>query len=372
MSSDKINVLLVDAALDGHHLNYINGLAKIGGCKIIGLFPKGIEDKFLPNIKKIFRSEYVVRRDGLHGYCKWIKEIGKIIKQERPDVVHFLDGDSIMKYFGFCMKSLNRPIVITYHHFFNGFLRALSYQCMCHKRYPVVHTELIKEQMTNLGVKNSTHIEYPVFSYDVLIKTETAKAKNMLGIAENEVVLGMIGTINRYKGYDILFEALKYTDKKYHILIAGQPNNYSYEELKKNVEKTGMPSTIIPIRLTEEQYNTMIAASDIIMLPYSAEFNGASGPLADGACCSKLIICSGHGSLGELVRENHIGYTFDTGDYNDLANVLNEVDVATFAYDDVANSYRNMLKPERFTSEYETLYRKIVSGESDNYETVHV
>lgn len=363
MDTDSIKILLVDAALDGHHLNYINGLAQINNCKLIGGFPNYSDIEFSPNIEKIIPLDFVIRRDGFHGYLKWIKEIKMIIERENPDLVHFLDGDSIMKYFGLYMNSLKKPIIITYHHFFKGFIRSLSYKCMCWNKYPVVHTKHIEGEMSNLKIKNITHIEYPVFSYNNLIGKDVVEAKRSLGISEKEIVLGMIGTINKYKGYNVLFEALKHIDKKYHILIAGQPISYTDKELKKMANETGMDSTIITTLLTENQYNTMIAASDIIILPYTKDFNGASGPLADGVCCKKMIICSNHGSLGELVKSNHIGYCFKTDDYNDLAKLLNKIDVKKFTYDNMANQYREILKPQVFSNEYFLLYRKVLGIE---------
>lgn len=74
--------------------------------------------------------------------------------------------------------------------------------------------------------------------------------------------------------------------------------------------------------LSREEYIDSIVASDYIILPYTREFNGASGPLAEGVVANKVIIGSNYGSLGKIITENELGYTFEVENSEDLANVI--------------------------------------------------
>lgn len=52
--------------------------------------------------------------------------------------------------------------------------------------------------------------------------------------------------------------------------------------------------------MTDREFAEVIAASDIIALPYRKKFNGASGPLVEGVYLGKCIIGPNHGNLGKL------------------------------------------------------------------------
>lgn len=64
--------------------------------------------------------------------------------------------------------------------------------------------------------------------------------------------------------------------------------------------------------MTDEEFEMAIQAVDAIVLPYRKTFNGASGPLGEGVAKGKMIIAANHGSLGDIVEKNHLGYTFES------------------------------------------------------------
>lgn len=144
----------------------------------------------------------------------------------------------------------------------------------------------------------------------------------------------------------------------FRLLICGKLQDITEKELLGAIEGYKDKVVLLLRKLTDEEYNEAIAASDIIYNIYGTEFDGASGPLTDGVCAGKMILASSHGSLGQIVRENHLGITCNcTDDEEVLKATVRAIDsVKSFSYDETANSYRNNLKPERFQFDYKKIY----------------
>ena len=88
-------------------------------------------------------------------------------------------------------------------------------------------------------------------------------------------------------------------------------------------------------------------------------FDGASGGLVDAVVAGKPVIGAEHGALGELIRSNHLGYTFKTEDADDLARVIDKALSEGFMLDDTAERYRSSLDPESFRNKYYRLYDEL-------------
>ena len=76
-----------------------------------------------------------------------------------------------------------------------------------------------------------------------------------------------------------------------------------------------------------------------------------------------MIIGSDYESLGALIRDNHIGYTFRTENGEDLIHVLNELKDECFTYDQTAIEYRKSLNPTYFGNSHLAMYRSLVYGD---------
>ena len=101
-------------------------------------------------------------------------------------------------------------------------------------------------------------------------------------------------------------------------------------------------------------------AADIVCLPYRKSFDGASGPLGEGVALGKMIVGANHGSLGKLIKENHLGYIFESEDVHSLANTLDKALSHKWEPDEKYEAYQQILKPERFQKEYLELYKRIL------------
>lgn len=98
MRDRNLRVLFINMGLEGHHIDYITTLTQIKNIE-----PHVILEKDAPQIPGVHHVISDVRF-GTKNICehlRWMKKIKKIYKQVRPDVIHFVWGDSF-----YCMMGV--------------------------------------------------------------------------------------------------------------------------------------------------------------------------------------------------------------------------------------------------------------------------
>ena len=79
------------------------------------------------------------------------------------------------------------------------------------------------------------------------------------------------------------------------------------------------------------------ASSDYVLLPYDTSFEGSSGVFAYATALGKPIISTGHGCIGGRVTKYGLGFTYRSGDYEELANILaNLKDISQVEYTEMS------------------------------------
>lgn len=347
-------VLLCERSLSGHRKVYLNKLSEIRGCEFFSYAP-GVTD--VPK-KNMYISEDKGNDKSLTSYLSWISGLRKIVKKEKIDIVHILDGDSIMRFFGLGFWDLK--CIITYHHFYDGQLRKISYRMLNHnkKSISVVHTEPFKERLIDYGIKNTVVCDYPAFNFEKIDFLNTEECKTFFGLRSDAPVIGMIGNISAYKRIVPFLKIMQNCNTPFQILLCGKPNDVSEEEINMAIEPYKKNVIGIYRLLNDEEYYKAIKASDIIYSIYGLEFDGASGPLTDGVCGKKMVLSSSHGSLGNTMRKNDLGIIVNVEDDKD---VLNKTEYALthvkfFQYDEKADAYRERIKPIHFLERYRDIY----------------
>lgn len=350
-----MKVLYVDIETDGHHQTYLKALMDISGKENVLVLPEKIEGL---NVKQyVFRKTDFFNKK-LPEYDKWIREVKGIIKVEKPDVVHFLYGDVFYKYFGLGLEGLKKKykVVNTIHALKKGKIGIISLKRIMHlSSVGIVHTDAILNEVKDAGIENIVHIEYPYFSigYDI----DKAGARKYYGLTENVFVLGCIGGTRYDKGLDILLKALQSVTGDFELLVAGAEDAIKREDIEELSKLYNNQVKLHLNFLTDEEFEMAIQAVDAIVLPYRKTFNGASGPLGEGVAKGKMIIAANHGSLGDIVERNHLGYTFESENVESLRKVLNTaVQRTSFTYDEQANVYKNKLSINEFKKQYCKLY----------------
>lgn len=363
-----MKILLAGLSSNGHRKEYLEYIAKKirPHAQVLLLYPKSCIDDFNIADKRILKTTFHEKRT-LFAYLQMLRQIQNIAVSESVDIIHFLEADEIYRYFGIGLTYLSQfRVVMTFHHLYiNNWRKYAIHRIMEKIDCSVVHTNVLAEYFSAL-VKHSVvrHIEYPAFDYDELGETSPIEAKKMFGLPSDHTIIGLLGRTSDYKGYCFLLDYLSdlsdYQKEKLHFFFAGEEGEYKYDQIKKSLEHNNISGTTIPRKLTAHEFQCAIQASDIILLPYGKVFNGASGPLAEGVCAGKMIIGSDYESLGALIRDNHIGYTFKAENGHDLMRVLNELTEKDFIYDQIAVEYQKSLNPTYFGNSHLKMYRSLV------------
>ena len=350
-----MKVLLCEISLDGHRQRYLNELTQIDEIDFYAITPG---NTVLHKDHSFFYS--FNKQKSLFEYLLWIKAIKRIVLENKIDVVHFLDGDSIMRYFGLGFNSIRcKRIVITYHHFFDGLLRKMSYRLMNYgkNRISVVHTETFKRNIEKYGIK-AIQCNYPAFQYNDIVLLNNEKCRKDYGLISNIPTIGIIGSVCSYKHIIPFLKIMNNCNTVFHLLICGKTSDVSADEIYEATSNYKDKVVYYLKYLNDEEYYKAIAASDIVYSVYGLDFNGASGPLTDGVCAKKMILSSSHGSLGEIVTENHLGIVADVTDDSDILEKTEKAlkTVERFSYDETAMQYRERIKPENFRIKYKDIY----------------
>ncbi len=345
----KMKIMYVDASTDGHHLTYLNYLLQAASQDSFAVLPKDT-DKVAGRARKV--SAASIR--GFQEYGSWMKELRRIASEEHPDIIHFLDGDTMMRNMGRGLARFrNSGIVITFHHLFEGTVREVSMRRMLkYADAGVFHTEEIRGRVEKLGCWNTECVPYPCF-LDV--------PAGISGEYKNHPpkILALGGT--RYdKGLDILLEALELVSRPFQLVIAGKTEDFDEVFIRQHIVKYQSSVKTYLHFLSNEEVKNFLQEADIIALPYRRIFDGASGPMAEGIYLGKTIVGPEHGSLGSLIRKTHTGYTFDSENKEKLASVLEYALEHPCIYDEKACKAQKELKPEYFIERYASLYKKIL------------
>lgn len=351
-----MKILLCEAAADGHRRIYMENLAALP-FEVFCIGPENVgvpADHYIP-----WDAEDKLREP--KNYKKWCALIAKCVKEHGIDLVHLLDGDTVMRHMGRRLAFGKARLVITYHHFFGGLLRRISYRLMTRRATAVAHTESIVKNLKAAGVRRVKCIPYPSFEFEKTASADPKTCRAFFGIPDDTPVIGIVGALTAYKNILPFLSAMQGCTANFRILICGAESSVSAEQIEEAISPYRARVHTLLRRLTDEEYRAGIVASDIIFSLYGPEFDGASGPLIDGVCAKKMILASSHGSLGELARGSHLGYTADATSPADMQAAAERAiaDCRSFSYDGAANTYRESLDPRLFAKAYQSLYESL-------------
>lgn len=341
-------VLFVDISVKGHRLKYMQAINVYEHTYY--LLP---EDNRLSFSYIKMKSEFHKKRT-LQTYKTFIHEINTTVKNNDIDDVIFLCGDALYRYFGIELNSIKAELFITFHHMTFEIFKKISLKKIFSKiKYGVVHTKYLQKKLFEIGISNVKCIEYPVFS----IPTEKTanQSKKYFGLKENKTCFVMIGGTQQYKGVDILLKALQGIQKDFQVFISGVERDLKEQDILEAVTTYRGKVVLLLRELSDEEYQMALNAADYIVLPYRYEFNGASGPLVDSTVYRKPIIAAKHGSLGKIVKENHLGVVFATEDIAALQKEIYNALNTTFHWDNIAETYRSKLSVVTFKKKYKML-----------------
>lgn len=351
-----MKIMMIDTKSNGHHESYINSLIKANE-----------ESQIVACVNSEMRLsgrtvKYTISScDNIASYFKTIYRIKQIAEYEKPDIIHFLYGDDIYQSFGIGLRALKMrfPLIVTCHQRRSSAIRNISIRRIARNSTKlVVHTLDMKNGLNKLGIQNVVQIDYPQFSDTEKVSKNNSLYK--LGVKNtNAPVLLALGGTRWDKGLDILLEALKGVNEDFHLIIAGKEEYFSREIIEKLTMTYRDKVTLILKYLDDELFSACLNASDIICLPYRKSFNGASGPLGEGVMLGKMIIGPNHGSLGQIIENNNLGFLFEAENIISLREVITNAINVDWNINESYKNYMKVLDRRVFQEKYIDLYNEV-------------
>jgi glycosyltransferase involved in cell wall biosynthesis len=175
----------------------------------------------------------------------------------------------------------------------------------------ITMSEKVMSDLKTLTNKPASLVLHPLYDNfgEIIAK---ADARKKLGIGNEESIILFFGFIRKYKGLDILLEAMKLlkekrsSDKKIKLLIAGEfyEDRKMYDDL---IEKLGIADDLI-LRtdfIPDSEVKYYLCAADAVIQPYRNATQSGVTPLA--YYFEKPMVVTNAGGLSSLVPHEKSG-----------------------------------------------------------------
>jgi len=259
---------------------------------------------------------------------KWHYKVLKVIKKEKPDVVHIqheyglyeTDHDVNQRVIQLIkmIKKENIPVVMTYHsvyeklipefaNFVSESLKVLSAGILHEEYQKKALQKNIKWQPKNVYVLPHGSRE------DIKINRE--KIRKELGYKKDELVVGTAGLASERKGFRTLIKQWPKVVKKFpKAILALELKPESAKETREYIDKVLKEIMKSPVsdnielsvkNYSETEFYKRLASFDIHILPYRSE--SQSGVLAHGFSIGAPSIVTDIEGLGAEIRNSNAG-----------------------------------------------------------------
>lgn len=193
----------------------------------------------------------------------------------------------------------------------------------------VIQSEVVRRDLNawfpeaeNREVKLVPHPIYDCYSDAGLSKRE---ARQKLGLRPEGILLLFFGLVRRYKGLDVLLEAMPAVITEFgddvHLLIAGE--FYDREEIYVDqINKLGISKSVTLINryVPNEEVNLYFRAADLLVLPYRSATQ--SGVIQVAFRFGLPVISTTVGGLPEVIKNGETGFLVEPEKPNLLSEAI--------------------------------------------------
>jgi len=156
-------------------------------------------------------------------------------------------------------------------------------------------------------------------------------ARRALGLPLNQRVAVFAGLIRPYKGVDLLLEAMASlpVESDWLLLVAGEPWGDEGARLERRSRAADLRDRVeLDLRwLEEEALGNVLAAADLVVLPYREGSQSAMAPLA--LARGVPVLTTNVGGLPEVVRDGINGRVVRAGSVREIADALTNLDTGS-------------------------------------------
>jgi glycosyltransferase involved in cell wall biosynthesis len=163
--------------------------------------------------------------------------------------------------------------------------------------------------LAELGAADVTVIPFASYAQPYPITLARPEARARLGIAPDDVAVLLIGKIERYKGADLLLEALAHLapGSPVRVLVVGACTDDGYRATLGELASRADGRAIVRLeRIPDEEMAVYLEAADFAAFPFRAVTNSSSVLLAQSFALPVLI--PELSSLGDVPEETALRY----------------------------------------------------------------
>ena len=262
----------------------------------------------------------------------WIA-VANRLKKENADLIVF---DWWHPFFSFCHFAISKLIKKKY----DGKILFITENVISHEGH------FIDRVLTRIGLSNASKFlalseevvtklknfshnkivfrsELPVYNwYNKVNDFQKEKSKTELGFEQKNKILLFFGYVRKYKGLDILIEALRPLvewDTQFRLLVVGE----FYDDINfylRLIHELGLESYIKIINeyVPNEAVNKYFEISDVVILPYRSATQSGILNISYGAF--KPVIVTRVGGLAESVEDNKTGIIVEKATPKEIFN----------------------------------------------------
>ena len=155
-----------------------------------------------------------------------------------------------------------------------------------------------------------------------------AETRRELGIAEDEVVAGFVGTFGPWHGVEKLAEAIKSMPPSLRVRFLLVGSGSLHAEVEKQLEsETKAGRVIFTGAVAHDRVPKLLDACDILVAPHipladGSEFFGSPTKIFEYMSMGKGIVASRLGQIGEVLVDNETALLVEPGNAGELGNAI--------------------------------------------------
>jgi len=259
-------------------------------------------------------------------------EIEKILKKEKPDVIH-LHAPVLMGLKAlYLSKKMNLPVVATYHthfpdyvpHLFKGLLpeplaefakspvkKMISY-VFSHADITTAPTKELKLELERYGIHNVLHIPNGIL-FKKFGKSDKGEFRKKYRIPEKKPLVLYVGRVSFEKKLEVLIKAFEKVDATL-VIVGSGPSMKEYQKISgKNVVFTGY--------VTEQTLSSAYSSADIFASASDSETFGLT--FVEAMYFGVPVIGVNRLGAKEVISSGKNGFLVEPGDGKALAGKIN-------------------------------------------------
>ncbi len=256
--------------------------------------------------------------NSMKGKVKSVCAIVWYLIRHRYDVLHVQSP-----YLSFIPWLLRRKFVSTLH--VTDLVRCFYYKNATHLIAISKETRAFAKQLYGYRDEDITIVHHGVSRRfaTILSDEEKAATKKSLGIPEGKIIVGLVGSVERRKGHDVLLAAVRQMPtalrEQVHIVFLGSSKDgRTVDWLNGEIERSGLNQQVswFQYQPPERFYQTF----DIFALPSHQEGFGlvVLEAMLSGCCAVR----SNTEGAYEQIEDGKSGFVFEDGDVSQLSGIL--------------------------------------------------